>query len=150
MGAKNKTNTRAQAALELIVFFALAMLVFTVFVGYLLPRTTNDIKQQQWLLAMETARSFADEINLAVGVGDGYWRNFTFSRLIDNRLQYNITIRRGFVELEYNTTSESFAYTAPTLTQNVTGLGSGGVSRVDVTKGFLVINNTGGVIYLSQ
>ncbi len=133
-----------------MVFFALAMLIFTVFVGYLVPKTTNDIKQQRWFLAMETARSFAEEINLAVGVGDGYWRNFTFNKLMDNRIPYNITIRKGFVELEYNTTSEVFAYTAPTLTQNVTGLGSGGINRVDVTKGFLVINNTGGVIYLSQ
>ena len=146
-----KKFRRGQAALELIVFFGFMILVFTVFLILFLPRTAQDVKQQKWLLGIETARLFAGEINLAVAAGDGYARNFTFPTTIAESIPYAITIRSGFVELDMSTgSSEVFSYSAPTLTQNVTGLGAGGVNIVDVSQGFVFIRNIGGAVYLSQ
>ncbi|MFH1285013.1 MAG: hypothetical protein ABIH99_00345 [Candidatus Micrarchaeota archaeon] len=98
MKAKSR---KAQAAMEFMLFFAFFLMVFLVAMYYLGSYQASELRYREQIFAKEIANQFADEINLAVSLGDGYGRTFTFPEYIGAKTPYEIAIANGLVYLTW-------------------------------------------------
>ncbi|MBI4399686.1 hypothetical protein HY570_02960 [Candidatus Micrarchaeota archaeon] len=135
---------RGQAAFEFLSYFTFFLLIFIVIFTYMGSEQAREIRVREFEISKEITDNFASEVNLAVSVGDGYKRTFTFPTKILGKTNYSVFYRKGFVELTWSRGEDKFVYFSPLSTDNVTEF------AVDVEKGYLRLNNTRGVIYIKQ
>lgn len=153
-----ESKGKGQAAIEYLVFFGLFLLLFTVILGYFTSQQATEYRMRQIQLAREVASQYADEINYAVAIGDGYERNATFTKRIAGSTPYIINVTKdGFVELKW-VGDQNYSHVFPLMTSNITAKTSAGGISIDTSgnyilntsRGYLVIRNDKGEIILEQ
>lgn len=125
---------RAQISVEFLTLVSVLLVIFLVIFFYGSRFQSETISAKIYSDARKVADDVAMEINLAAKVGDGYRRKFYVPTSIFG-VDFNLTTRGYFLILEFKG-----GYTlAPIVVENISG---------DISKGWNVINNTEGFIYV--
>jgi uncharacterized protein (UPF0333 family) len=126
----------AQVSVEFLILVSVLLLIFLVIFFYSSNFQTETISTKIYNDAKKIADDVATEINLAAKVGDGYRRKFYVPTNIFG-LDFNLTARGYFLILEF----KNGYVLAPIVVENISG---------NISKGWNIINNTGGFIYVES
>lgn len=107
---------RAQAGIELLMYVAFSMLVFSGFYFGVLKKDINVANSQEALKAGDISERIALEMRLAKSTGDGYARNFTLESDVYGT-SYSVRLASGMVLLDVGDRT----YAAYAVTSNVSG-----------------------------
>jgi uncharacterized protein YpmB len=128
------TNQKSgQGALEFAVIFGFVIFFFVVFLGIIERNLEDKNSEKEGIVLQSVALEARDEINLAAGSSEGYYRVFKIQENILGK-NYFINVTDGFVYASLG--NKGFSYK----TANVTG---------SLKKGVNIINKTNGTVYLN-
>jgi hypothetical protein len=127
----------AQVSVEFTILISVLILVLiaTIYYNSTFFLEINSAKTQNDAQAISD--QIASEINIALKIGDGYYRNFNIPNKISNVNNYNISIDDYFVLLKWKDSSVRSVI----MTKNITGV---------LINGQNIIKNVGGIIYVNQ
>jgi len=133
MENKKLRSKKCQGAIEFLVLFAGVMFFIVVFFGVIQKNTADRDFEKKQILLQNAALSVRDEINLASGSSEGYYREFRVPEKILGQ-DYFMNVTEGNVYASMP--KIGFAYRV----SNVTG---------NLTKGMNNITKQGGVVLLN-
>lgn len=123
-----------QGAIEFMILFGAVLVFFTFFFGAILENISDKNSDKEVALLQSVTLNARDEINLAAGATDGYYREFLLPNNIFGR-DYIINITDNFV---YTLMDDiQFAYEIADITGTI-------------NKGLNNITKKSGVVYLNQ
>jgi len=128
-------HKKSQTGLELLMFFSIAMLIFSAVYTSIFEKTKNVYDSKSRSEALEISEKIASEINTAVSEGSGYSKNITLSNNIFGE-EYTVLIERDAVFVKWREKNA----VSRTITENVTGTFVAGNNK---------IMNKGGVIFVN-
>jgi hypothetical protein len=125
---------KGQISIEFITFVGIVLFIVLI-ASFAAISTGNDVKaENEFMEARKFTAKIAQEVNIAVEIGTGYFHNFNMPELFSTATNYSVnTTETGFVAVEW----DNKTYSLPVLTGNITGA---------VKKGKNTIRNTNGVI----
>ncbi len=129
-------NRKSQASIELLVFFSIAILIFSITYTVMLDRVQGIYDSKGRSEAAEIGDKLASELNTAISEGQGYSKNITLPQDIFGT-GYNISIERGYVFIRWREKN----VVARTIADNVTG-------NFTARNNFII--NKEGVIFVNQ
>lgn len=119
-------TTKGQAAFEFVSYFGFFLLVFLLFISITITNQQQTLREREETLAKEVAISFAEELNFAVAIGDGYYKEYTAPQKILGIIDYELRINgKGYVLLNYSRGEKTFSYVYPIATQEIDLAGVG-------------------------
>ncbi len=124
-----------QSSVEFLILTGAAILVFLIFSVVIQSNIKDKTIEQTDFKMREIGFLIREEVNLAIGASDGYWREFSVPEKISNR-PYSVNISDGLIYLK--TDDEKFATSIPV--GNVIGA---------LTKGKNFITKYEGQVYLN-
>ena len=125
---------KAQLSIELIVFIGIAFLTLLIFAGLTTERLVSvRLRGEQYTLH-QAVQQLESEITLAATVSDGYSRNFTLPKKLNNQ-DYDIEMLNNSVILASTDRFESVK-----ITFNVTGQPLKGNNIITKNNGFITLN----------
>ncbi len=131
----HKDHKLSQTGIELLMFFSIAMLIFSSAYTLVSEKTINAYDSKSNSEAIEISEKIASEINTAVSEGEGYSKNITLPNNIFGS-GYAIEVDKGsvFVKLpKKNAVSR-------TITENVTGTFVIGNNQIRNKGGVILVN----------
>jgi len=81
---------KGQYAFEFLTFFGITLVIFTIFIGIFLARSSIASADREAIIASDYARMLQKEIILASQVSDGYSRSFYVDKKVDG-IEMNIS-----------------------------------------------------------
>ena len=149
---------RGQQGVELLVIFSAALAVFVIFYAVFAQQYGDSVRRQAQADGISLADSIAWEINIAARAGDGYQRQVSYAGTIGGVSNYSLLVNSvsGSVDLTMNfAPGNSYQYTAPLLTRNVTGesqfaLPNNGGFTLQPERGYMFVENRMGQVFVSQ
>lgn len=125
---------RGQGSIEFIIVLGVVLLFFVIFFGIIKMNQANKYEENEEKMFQNIVLDVRDEINIAAGSTDGYYREFQIPTNVYGK-DYEINISsNGYVYL----TSERYAVSYKA--SNVTG---------EVKKGPNIIRKENGTVYLN-
>ncbi len=127
---------KAQASLELIVYFTVVLIILSFITVVTLGNTQNIYTESINADARRVVTLVANEINIAVSVGSGYTHKFSLPAQLYGK-DYNVSIipdKQSVVVVW-----ENRSYSLPILTSNVEGNVKQGVNTVKNDNGLVRI-----------
>ena len=124
-----------QVGIEFITFMVLLLIILSALLYSTSSREQELIAIRSDMDVKDLCEDIAFEINEAVRAGDGYKRRFYVKESLIGIKDFNITVSDYSVFINWNGKSRSCYI----ITSNFTG---------NVTKGWNIINNTKGAIYV--
>lgn len=128
-------NKKSQTPTEFVILLGFVLLFFIVFFVIIQGNISDKIKEKQALAVKEIALTAQNEINLALEVSDGYYREFKLPENANGQ-DYNITIIENIIYIK--TSDNKHAMILPVI--NVTG---------NITKGMNTIKKENGEVKLN-
>ena len=147
---------RGQQGVELLVIFSAALAVFVIFYAVFAQQYGESVRRQAQADGISLVDNIAWEINIAARAGDGYQRQVYYSGTIGGVSNYSLLVNNvsGSVDLVMNfAPGNSYQYTAPLLTRNVTGerqFAAAGGFALQPERGFMLVENRKGQVFVSQ
>lgn len=131
----HRNHKKSQTGLELLMFFSIAMLIFSAVYTSIFDKTKDVYDSKSRSEALKISEKIASEINTAVSEGDGYSKNITLSNNVFGT-GYVVFIEKGDVFVRWREKNA----VSRTITENVTGTFVAGNNQ---------IMNKGGVIFVN-
>lgn len=135
LSTSHKNHKLSQTGIELLMFFSIAMLIFSSVYTLVSEKTIRAYDSKSGSEAIELSEKIASEINTAVSEGDGYSKNIT---LPDNVFgsAYSVEVDEGsvFVKLQKKNA------VSRTITKNVTGTFVFGNNQLRNKGGVILVN----------
>jgi hypothetical protein len=130
----NVKNQRGQSAIEFIIVLGVVLFFFVLFFGAIKISQGDKEKENRDMLFQNIALDVRDEINIASGASDGYYRDFTIPQnVLGTDYEINLT-DIGYVYLK----SERYAVSYKAVRING-----------DIQKGVNIIRKENGQVYLN-
>ncbi|MBU4245984.1 MAG: hypothetical protein ABIF85_04045 [Nanoarchaeota archaeon] len=135
MPLTSHTNSKAQSSIELLLFFSIALLMFSVVCSTIFEKTRNVYDSKSISQAIEISEKIAAEINTAISEGDGYSKNITLQNDIFGAT-YIVSVDKGNVFVVWRGKNAA----SRTIIENVTGTFVSGNNRIKNKGGFIIVN----------
>ncbi len=105
---------KGQAAFEFVLYFSSFLLIFLIFVTLTLSNQQQMLQEKEELYAKQVTINFAEELNFATAIGDGYYKEYELPKKLLGSIDYEVRIRQdGFVLLNYTRGAGTFTYIYP-------------------------------------
>ena len=128
-------SSKAQISLEFFVFIGLAFLIAIAFELASLDQLNDFRKQKEEEAVKDLALKLQREMLIAASVEDGYVRVFEVPNRLDASINYSITTLNSTITVQSK--NALYIVSIPRTLGNI-------------SKGFITINKTGGVIYINS
>lgn len=131
----HKNHRLSQTGIELLMFFSIAMLIFSTVYTIVSEKTIHAYDSKSNSEAIELSEKIASEINTAVSEGDGYSKNITLPNNIFGS-EYAIEVDEGSVFVKVNRRNA----VSRTITKNITGTFISGNNQISNKDGVILVN----------
>lgn len=135
MPLTSHTNRKAQSSIELLLFFSIALLIFSVVYTTVFEKTRNVYESNSRSQAIEISEKVAAEINTAVSEGNGYSKNITLPNDIFGA-GYTVSIDKGNVFVAWRGKNAA----SRTIIENVTGVFVSGNNKIKNKESVIIVN----------
>jgi len=130
----NFINKKAQGGIEFIIIFSFVLFFFVLFFTIIQSNQNEKNKENEDILFQNIALDVRDEINIAAGASDGYFREFEIPEKILGK-DYEISVTNsGNVYLESESYATSFR------SSKVNGILKKGTNNITKKDGEVFIN----------
>jgi hypothetical protein len=126
---------KAQISVEFLSYYIMLTIIFMAVIGLIISNMNIVEKERLGMDAKRVLITAKNEIDIAIGVGDGYSRQFSLPQVLYSGSNYTIDISPDF-QLIY-VYYENKNISLPILTDNITAT---------IKKGTNIIKNTNGMI----
>lgn len=135
MQSISRTNRKSQSSIELLLFFSIALLIFSATYSAVSEKTKGAYDSKARSEAIEISEKIAAEINTAASEGGGYTKNITLPKDIFGA-NYTVSIDAGNVFVAWRGKNVA----SRTIIENITGLFVSGNNQIKNMGGAIVVN----------
>ncbi len=100
-------SKKAQTAIEFVVIFGMVLLFFIAFFAVIQSNIEEKNQEKKRIIAQNIGLGVQDEINLAAGSSEGYYREFYIPKNIIG-YEYEISIEENFILISGDKLAMSF------------------------------------------
>ena len=134
MDNKSIIKKKAQSSTEFLVLFGVILFFFIAFFGVIQKNIEKRNSEKESLILQNVALNVRDEINIAAGSSEGYFREFKIPENIFGK-DYNISLIDNFVHVSMPKSAFSYKIS------NITGALQKGVNNITKKDGEVLINS---------
>lgn len=125
---------KSQSAIEFIIIFGVILIFFVLFMGIIKGNQNDKIKENKEIVFQNIVLDVRDEINIAAGASEGYYREFDVPDNVYGE-DYEINITE-----DYDLYLQSESYYVAFKTAEVNGTVKKGINKIKKENGTVYLN----------